>query len=107
MITSQTPLLALIREELANAALAARLPLMAYSDAFVPVGALMSYGSSLRDMFLSGGPLVKRVLAGERPSEIPIVNPTKFELVVNLKTAAALGLTLLPQFLAAADRVVE
>jgi putative ABC transport system substrate-binding protein len=107
VITSQTPLFPLLREELANAALAARLPLLAFSDSFVPVGALMSYGSSLRDLFLSGGPLVKRVLAGERPGEIPIVNPTKFELVVNMKTAAALGLTFPPQFLATTDRVVE
>jgi putative ABC transport system substrate-binding protein len=107
VITSQTPLFPLLREELANAALAARLPLMAFSDTFVPLGALMSYGSSLRDMFLSGGPLVKRILAGERPGEIPVVNPTKFELVVNMKTATALGLTFPPQFLATADRVVE
>jgi len=107
VITSHTPLFALISEELANAALAARLPLLAFAETFVPVGALMSYGSSPRDLFLSGGPLVKRVLAGERPDEIPVVNATKFELVVNLKTAAALGLTFPPQFLATVDRVVE
>jgi putative ABC transport system substrate-binding protein len=107
VITSQTPLYGLIRQELVDAALAARLPLMAFSDTFVGVGALISYGTSLREMFLSGGPLVKRVLAGERPSEIPVVNLTKFELVVNMKTAAALGLTFPPQFIATADRVVE
>jgi putative ABC transport system substrate-binding protein len=107
VITSQTPLFPLIREELAKAALAARLPLLAYTDTFVPVGALMSYGASLRDLFLSGGHLVKRILAGEHPSEIPVVNPTKFELVVNMSTAAALGLTLPPQLLAITDRVVE
>ena len=50
---------------------------------------------------------LKRVLAGERPGEIPVVDATKFELVVNLKTAAALGLTFPPQFLAIVDRVVE
>ena len=54
MITSHTPLLALIPEELANAALAARLPLLAFSETFVPVGALMSYGASLRDHFSCG-----------------------------------------------------
>jgi ABC-type uncharacterized transport system substrate-binding protein len=107
VITSQTPLFSLVGEELANAALAAHLPLLAFSDTFVSLGALMSYGSSLRDVFLSGGPLVKRILGGERPSEIPVVNPTRFELVINLKTAAALGLTFTPQFLATADRVIE
>jgi putative ABC transport system substrate-binding protein len=107
VITSQTPLFPLIREELAHAALSAHLPLLAFSDTFVPVGALMSYGSSLQDLFLSGGPLVKRILLGERPGEIPIVNPTKFELVVNMKTAAALSLMLPAQFLATADRVIE
>jgi putative ABC transport system substrate-binding protein len=107
VITSQTPLFPLLREELAHAALAAHLPLLAFSDTFVPVGALLSYGSSLRDLFLSGGPLVKRILAGERPGEIPVVNPTKFELVVNMKTAAALGLTFPAQFIATVDRVVE
>ena len=107
VITSQTPLFPLLRQELADAALATRLPLMAFSDTFVPLGALMSYGSSLRDMFLSGGPLAKRILAGERAGDIPVVNPIKFDLVLNMKTAAALGLTFPPQFLATADRVVE
>lgn len=107
VITSQSPLFALIRKELADAALAAKLPLMAYSDTFVDQGALMSYGASMRDVFLSVGSLVKRVLAGERPSEIPIVNPTKFELVVNMKTAAALSLTFPLPFLGAIDRMVE
>ncbi|MFO1157847.1 MAG: ABC transporter substrate-binding protein [Reyranellaceae bacterium] len=107
VITSQTPLFALIRKELADAALAANLPLMAYSDTFVDQGALMSYGSSMRDVFLSVGSLVRRVLAGERPNEIPIVNPTKFELVVNMKTAAALSLTFPLPFLGAIDRMVE
>ena len=84
VITSQTPLFPLIRRELANAALATRRPLLAFSDTFVAAGALMSYGSSVQEMFLSGGPVVKRILAGEPPSKIPIVNPTKFELVINM-----------------------
>jgi len=107
VITSQTPLFPLLRQELADAALAAKLPLLGFSDTFVPTGALMSYGSSLREMFLSGGPLAKRILAGERAGDIPVVNPTKFELVLNLKTAAVLGVTFPAQFLATADRVVE
>ncbi len=107
VIISQTPLFALIREELAHAALSSRLPMMTWSDTFVSSGAVMSYGSSLRETFLAGGALVKRILMGERAGDIPVLVPTKFELVLNMKTAKALGLTITPQFLAIVDRVIE
>jgi putative tryptophan/tyrosine transport system substrate-binding protein len=107
VILSQTAIFALIREELARAALSSRLPMMTYSDTFVSSGALMSYGSSLRDLFLAGGALVKRILMGERAGDIPVLLPTKFELVLNMKTAKALGLTIAPQLLAIVDRVIE
>lgn len=107
MILSQTAIFALIREELARAAPSSRLPMMTYSDTFVSSGALMSYGSSLRDLFLAGGALVKRILMGERAGDIPVLLPTKFELVLNMKTAKALGLTIAPQLLAIVDRVIE
>jgi putative tryptophan/tyrosine transport system substrate-binding protein len=107
VILSQTPLFALIREELAHAALSSHLPMMAYSDTFVSSGALASYGSSLRELFLGGGALVKRVLNGERAGDIPVLQPTKFELVVNMTTADTLGLTFSPPFLASVDRVIE
>jgi ABC-type uncharacterized transport system substrate-binding protein len=104
---SQTPLFALAREEFAHAALSSRLPMMTWSDTFVSSGALMSYGSSLRETFLAGGALVKRILMRERAGDIPVLLPTKFELVFNMKTARALGLTIAPQFLAIVDRVIE
>jgi putative ABC transport system substrate-binding protein len=107
MIISQTAIFPLIREELAHAALSSRLPMMTFSDTFVSSGALMSYGSSLRDVFSAGGVLVKRVLMGERAGDIPVLLPTKFELVLNRKTAKALGLTITPQFLEIVDRVIE
>ena len=107
VIVSQNSLFALIREELAHAALGSRLAMIAFSDTFVSAGALASYGHSLREAFLAAGALVKRVLAGERAGDIPVVQPTKFELVVNARTANALGLKLSPQFLVRADRVIE
>jgi putative tryptophan/tyrosine transport system substrate-binding protein len=81
--------------------------MMTWADTFVSSGALMSYGSSHRDVFLAGGALVKRVLMGERAGDIPVLLPTKFELVLNMRTAKALGLTIAPQFLATVDRVIE
>jgi putative tryptophan/tyrosine transport system substrate-binding protein len=107
VILSQTALFALVREELAHAALAHRLPMLTFLDTFVSSGALASYGSPVRDVFLAGGALVKRILMGERAGDIPVVQPTKFELVLNMKTAHALGLTFPPQFLATVDRVIE
>jgi putative ABC transport system substrate-binding protein len=107
VIISQTPLFALVREEFAHAALSSRLPMMTWSDTFVSSGALMSYGSSLRETFLAGGALVKRILMGEPAGDIPVLLPTKFELVLNMTTAKALGLTIPAQFLAIVDRVIE
>ena len=107
VIISQTPLFALVRKEFAHAALSSRLPMMTWSDTFVSSGALMSYGSSLRETFLAGGALVKRILMGEQAGDIPVLLPTKFELVLNMKTAKALGLTITPQFLAIVDRVID
>lgn len=107
VILSQNALFALVRDELARAALGSRLPMITFSDTFVSAGAFASYGTSLRENFLAEGAVVKRVLAGERAGDIPVVQPTKFELVINAKTADALGLKLTPQFLLRADRVID
>jgi putative ABC transport system substrate-binding protein len=90
-----------------TAALAARLPTMAFTREFVEAGGLVSYGPNYIELFRRGAELVDKVLRGEKPADIPVEQPTKFELVVNLITGRALGLTVPQMLLARADEVIE
>jgi putative ABC transport system substrate-binding protein len=97
----------LLRDEISEAALFNRLPTLGPSDVFVPSGILVSYSPVLRQRFVDLVTYAVRILRGEKPSDLPVEFPTKFELVLNLKTAAALNLTVPPLVLTAADRVIE
>jgi putative ABC transport system substrate-binding protein len=92
---------------ISNLALAAHLPTIFGIRGGADVGGLMSYGPTLSDLFRRTAELVDKILRGAKPGDIPVEQPTKFELVINLKTAKALGLTVPPTLLATADELLE
>jgi putative ABC transport system substrate-binding protein len=88
-------------------ALAHRLPSFSTVTFYAEVGGLMAYGVSLRTLFIRAASFVKRILDGAKPGDLPVEQPTKIELVINLKTAKALGLSIPATLLSRADEVIE
>jgi putative ABC transport system substrate-binding protein len=95
------------RTELAALAAKYRLPAMFSERLFVEAGGLMSYGANDRKLHRRAAVFVDKILKGARPADLPIEQPTNYELVINLKTAKALGLTIPPSLLLRADQVIE
>lgn len=95
------------RTRILTFALGARLPTVFSTRDFVKAGALMSYGSNYSDLFRHSADYVDKILRGTKPGDIPVEQPTKFELVINLTTATALGLTIPESFLLRADEIIE
>jgi putative tryptophan/tyrosine transport system substrate-binding protein len=101
------PLLTTNRIRINTLALAARLPTMHGFREYVEAGGLMSYGANFPDLYRRAAEFVDKILRGAKPGEIPVEQPTKFDLIINLTTAKALGLTIPESFLSRADEVIE
>jgi ABC-type uncharacterized transport system substrate-binding protein len=107
LIVMPSPMLFSERRKIVDLTTKHRLPSIAMDRAFVELGGLLAYGVSIRDLFRRAGVYVDKVLEGSKPADLPVEQPTKFEMVVNLKTAKALGLEISPTLLARADEVIE
>jgi putative ABC transport system substrate-binding protein len=95
------------RIRIAELAARSRLPAIHFDQLFAEAGGLMAYGPSLPDMFRRSATFVDKILKGAKPADLPVEQPTKFELVINLKTAKQIGLVIPPNVLARADRVIR
>lgn len=107
LIITANPLFVANRDYLIGLAARDGIPVMYPFPSFVKAGGLMSYGDDLVDAFRQAGVYTSRILDGQKPSDLPVVQPTKFALAINLKTAKSLGLNVPPTLLAIADEVIE
>ncbi len=106
-MTIWDPVTFLARAHIADAAVKNRLPSVYPLREFVSAGGLISYGASFPDLFRRAATYIDKILKGAKPADLPIEQPTKFELVINLKTAKALGLTVPQSLLQRADEVIH
>ncbi len=106
-VPSSGPVVRANGKQIANLAIKSRLPSVYYNIEAVDAGGLMYYGADLADSYRQVAYYMDRILKGGKPADLPVQQPTKFELVINLKTAKQIGLTIPPSVLARADRVIK
>ena len=107
LIVTASPLATVHRELIVTLAAQHRLPAVYYERFFVTAGGLTSYGPNFADQYQHAAGYVDRILKGEKPADLPVQAPAKYELMINLKTAKALGLDVPQTLLARADEVIE
>jgi len=107
ILTTPNPTINAVRDRLVDFAAKNHLPAMYAGPEFVEAGGLMSYAPSYEDLFRRAATYVDKILKGAKPADLPVERPTKFELVINLKTAKQIGLKISPNVLARADRVIK
>jgi putative tryptophan/tyrosine transport system substrate-binding protein len=107
MITVEDPLTFTYRKRIADFATGQQLPSLHGLREFVAAGGLISYGANIADLFRGAAGYVEKILKGAKPADLPVQQPTKFDLVINLTTAKALRLEVPPSLLTRADEVIE
>lgn len=107
LIVNPSPFAATNRRKLVQFAASKHLPAVYFSEQFAEAGGLMSYGPNIPRVYRRAASYVDKILKGAKPGDLPVENPTKFDLVINLKTAKALGITIPPSIMLRADRVIE
>jgi putative tryptophan/tyrosine transport system substrate-binding protein len=107
VLVTSSPFMFVYRQSIVRPAMAQRIPVVYETQVFVEAGGLMSYGVDVTEMEQRAATYVDRILRGARPADLPIEQPTKFDLVINATTAKAMGVIIPPGLLARADRIIS